>query len=173
MCLLPKNTLVLVCLLLTVWGAVKAKVISHVKWQPHGYLFDDCDLTEVSSRSTLYQRDVCRQAHPIHMITSSYGNKNVLFSSFLYVGFFKITFLSSEVKFEYLCYLKHSSPAQTSWRTPHCSPDCQEKDTMTFQLNRLSKIIQYKDKVFYFKYPWSYWQLKKNKNLWVIHLKGW
>lgn len=57
---------------------------------------------------------------------------------------FEITFFNSEVKFEYLCYLKRSSPTQTSWRTPHCSQGCWGQDTMTFQLNSLSIIMKNK-----------------------------
>lgn len=48
---------------------------------------------------------------------------------------------------EYLCYLKRSSPTQTSWRTPHCSQGCWGQDTMTFQLNSLSIIM--KNKLFF------------------------
>lgn len=34
------------------------------------YLFDDRDLPEVPGGAALYERDVGRQAHPIHVITS-------------------------------------------------------------------------------------------------------
>lgn len=132
-------------------------VILHVTLWPCGYLFDDCDLSEVSSCATLDERDVCCQAHPIHMITSGYGGKWCLVSVISICWLFEITFLSSEVKFEYLCYLKRSSPTQTSWRTPHCSQGCWGKIT-NFQLkqvvrnNENQKYIQYI--LFNSEHPW-------------------
>lgn len=42
------------------------------------YLLDDSDLSQVSSRATLYQRDVCCQTHPVHMVTGSYGERKFL-----------------------------------------------------------------------------------------------
>ena len=119
-----------------------------VQLWPRDYLFDDRDLSEVSSCAALYKRDVCCQAHPIHMITSGYveEKKRVFcFHHFYMLGFLnQIVGLGSEVKFEYLCYLKRSSPTQTSWRTPHCSQGFREKKKMTFQLKRLSKIMKTK-----------------------------
>ena len=41
------------------------------------YLHDDCDLSKVASGATLNQRDVSRQAHSIHMVTSSWEETSV------------------------------------------------------------------------------------------------
>lgn len=39
------------------------------------YLLDDGDLPQVSGGATLYQRDVCGQTHPVHMVTGGYGER--------------------------------------------------------------------------------------------------
>lgn len=93
------------------------------------YLLDDCDLSQVSSRATLYQRDVCCQAHPVHMVTRRYRDRKCFIFLIIWMGWhLGVTkkCLLVEVMWEYLCYPEHSSPAQTFWRTPRCSQDCWE-----------------------------------------------
>lgn len=40
------------------------------------YLFDDCDLSQVSSGAALYQRNISCQTHPVYMVTSRYRDKS-------------------------------------------------------------------------------------------------
>ncbi len=125
------------------------------------YLLDDCDLSQVSSRATLYQRDVCCQAHPVHMVTRRYRDRKCFIFLIIWMGWhLGVTkkCLLVEVMWEYLCYPEHSSPAQTFWRTPRCSQDCWEG----------GETISSKSKG-----PWSVCVCRSDKTLWFMKLTSW
>lgn len=42
------------------------------------YLLDNCDLSQVTSCATLYERDISCQTHPVHMVAGSYRDKKSL-----------------------------------------------------------------------------------------------
>lgn len=105
--------------------------------KPRLYLFDNSYLSQVSCCAALYQRNVSCQTHPVHMITGRYGDTKcfiLIISTFCHFG--ETTYLWAVRWREYLCYLEHSSPAQTFWRTPHCSQDWKTRIHNQFHLNR-------------------------------------
>lgn len=79
------------------------------------YLLYHCDLTQVSSRATLYQRYVCCQTHPVHVVTGRYRDRTVFYCPrhLNVCNTNKNKCVSCEVTEKYLCYPGHSSPAQT------------------------------------------------------------